>query len=814
MSAPALPSRTSAPSRDSGPAGAIWYGLLVFLGAKALRAMDLAAGSASSSPYEVLPYVLGPDLFVVVGLGLVAHALPRGRRGAKALLGLILAGCGALLAIEVMSHRLTGVGVTWQRLRGDEGATLADLNLLSTEDFAFGALLLGLALLLVPVALALGARLRALAWAGRWPALAGLALAGSLSLGAKTLKGDYVCGLDDNAVLVLALSALLPADQKEAPAQSELLTGAQWELLHRPSRSIAEVKLPHLPDEKLKNVVVILAEGVPYRYTSFGAAGKDTTPRLKERAEREGLLFDRFYAHFHSSIQSIFSLVCSAYPPMYVRDGNVVAKHPRIDCGELSEKLSGGGLDVGLFHGGRFAYYDKLALLGGRGYDVAHDAETLHVRDKKRSLGKWGIDDRALVDATLEWIDELPAGQRFGALLIPITAHYPYTLPRDVKPAFPGEEKANKFASAVHYLDATVDSLIRGLEERGLYEDTLVVYLADHGERVDALATRLQGFRVHYQQNLHVPLVLLNPRLFGAKKEPWQSPRPGGVIDVLPTVLDALGLERDPRHLGHSLLAPDYAPRRVFFGSFHSAKTLVGFAEGDTKFILQLQGRETELYDLNSDPDELHDLSSEQPGVVEAFSKDVLAFYRANQAYFLKMPAIADERETHERVVQSARVTLEDPAEACVLEGDAWRCASLTQAALQQQRRRVDHRNSRCLEIALPPPGQSLRVRIEGDVLPFLSGVRVGVADRDKKGATGAATLRVFVDDEAAGEAKLKGHLKMTWIQLRRPDRSLDLLLSRHPNGPQRLCVLLSDSAWRAIERPEGPLPEELLEQY
>src|SRR5690606_2421724 len=133
-----------------------------------------------------------------------------------------------------------------------------------------------------------------------------------------------------------------------------------------------------------KNVIVVLAEGVPWRYTSFGEGGRDATPNLRRRVEQEGLLFERFYAHYHSSIQSIFSLVCSAYPPLYVREGPVIAQTPRIDCGELSEHLERGGRSVGLFHGGRFAYYDKLSLLGGRGYDVTLDAEGLRERYPKR----------------------------------------------------------------------------------------------------------------------------------------------------------------------------------------------------------------------------------------------------------------------------------------------------------------------------------------------------------------------------------------------------------------------------------------------
>ena len=44
----------------------------------------------------------------------------------------------------------------------------------------------------------------------------------------------------------------------------------------------------------------------------------------------------------------------------------------------------------------------------------------------------WGIDDRAAVAETLRWIDGLDKDERFAALVIPIAAHYPFTLPPDV----------------------------------------------------------------------------------------------------------------------------------------------------------------------------------------------------------------------------------------------------------------------------------------------------------------------------------------------------------------------------------------------
>ena len=212
---------------------------------------------------------------------------------------------------------------------------------------------------------------------------------------------------------------------------------------------------------------------------------------------------------------------------------------------------------------------------------------------------RWGIDDRAMVDAALAWIDSLDPSQRFFAFLVPLSPHYPYKPPRDFGHVIPGTDTQSLFLNAIRYSDETFERLMAGLEQRGLADDTVVFWLADHGNYVDEPARETQGYRLCYESNVRVPFLIINPVMF---PEPETSSRVGSLIDLAPTMLSLLGLPPEETYVGQDLLAPDWEERRVFLASDRGGRRYVGFVEGDHKFIKEIGKPRTEYYDLVNDP--------------------------------------------------------------------------------------------------------------------------------------------------------------------------------------------------------------------
>lgn len=717
-------------------AGPLAYAASMVVFAKLARAFELALRLDSGRPWLLVPAVLGQDIVLVAAIGLLGHALGRLRRPRLRLLLtlLVLAPIALLLPADVVAHLLTGKPITFQRLRGDEGGTLGDLGLIDTGDLIGGCVAITVALGALWPALRYGPRIRWLrSWSRPRPLLITLVAGFAASL-LQTALLPRTQGLTEQPVFVLLQSVF---DRGGLKGLS--LTEKQWRAVHEPGVPISPPPAPRVGEPGPRNVVIFLAEGIPYETTGFApdfAAGTardsrgrsivNPTPNLTRRHAQHGLVFDRYYATWHASIQAIFNIVCSAFPPLA---GDIVRIKPRIDCGEMSEILSANGVTPGLFHGGRFNFYNKLALLGRRGYAIEQDAEEL-AKKSERAEHQWGIDDRAVAEATLAWVDSLPRDQRFAALIIPITAHYPYWTPSDFKRLFKGGSRRDRFLNGVAFQDQVFEQLMRGFEQRGRYDETLFVWLGDHGHYVGEPERITPGLREFYEPNLHTPLVLINPRMFPSTltNAERRSSRLGGHSDLLPTLLGALGLPHDARHQGQDLLARDFQPRRVFFGA-EDGKFL-GFLEGDHKFAVETRSRRSEYYDLAKDPEELSDLSAAHAERMKRYTEDAIAFARGAQARIDAAPVLRETvsvENIYELFLEHVAVTWQRPAErvACAA-GPSARCPELG-PVLRLKTQRMQGEKRRCVMVKVPSEGKLELSIKQRDALELLTGTIVAM---------------------------------------------------------------------------------------
>jgi len=177
--------------------------------------------------------------------------------------------------------------------------------------------------------------------------------------------------------------------------------------------------------------------------------------------------------------------------------------------------------------------------------------------------------------------------------------------------------------------DAAIGTLLAELDKLGLRENTIVVVTADHGEtlsdRHDGVAVDLDGVRTRFhhafgmwEETTRIPILLSLP---GGIPEGRAVDARVTNLDLAPTLLKLLRLERDPRQTGVDLLGPIPERAIVTFGRgsaalFHgryryvereqkAQKWLVGY--GDNKETLMITH---ELYDLVDDPGETKNLAS------------------------------------------------------------------------------------------------------------------------------------------------------------------------------------------------------------
>jgi arylsulfatase len=168
------------------------------------------------------------------------------------------------------------------------------------------------------------------------------------------------------------------------------------------------------------------------------------------------------------------------------------------------------------------------------------------------------------------------------------------------------------YDSEIAWTDAHIGKLLDALRRRGLFDEALVVVTADHGEAFMDRPSRWIGHGDNLHKELvHVPLIVHLPgQSVGERVRDTV-----GTIDVLPTILDVVGAEAasSTEFQGRSLVG-DRSDRPVFSETQRRAHH-EAITQGRWKLIYEPRKGTTALFDIEADPNELHDQSHLHPDV-------------------------------------------------------------------------------------------------------------------------------------------------------------------------------------------------------
>jgi arylsulfatase len=169
----------------------------------------------------------------------------------------------------------------------------------------------------------------------------------------------------------------------------------------------------------------------------------------------------------------------------------------------------------------------------------------------------------------------------------------------------PGDVRylSDLYDEEIGYFDARFAELLEELRSSGLLDESIVIFAADHGEEFLEHG-HVKHCRTLFDTSIRTPLVVRVP---GMKARAVLSPVEN--LDLVPTVLDYLGLDRSPyRFAGRSLrplIEGNAAPARV---QFALQGTLRSASDGRHKLVQDLAADTWALYDLAADPGEKTDV--------------------------------------------------------------------------------------------------------------------------------------------------------------------------------------------------------------
>jgi choline-sulfatase len=166
------------------------------------------------------------------------------------------------------------------------------------------------------------------------------------------------------------------------------------------------------------------------------------------------------------------------------------------------------------------------------------------------------------------------------------------------------------YYACVTYVDRKVGELLDSLEENGFADNTIIVFTSDHGDML--LEKGMVQKRTFYEWSSRVPLIIRFP---DGRRAGETFDQPVNLIDLLPTFLDMAGVAEEERLPvdGRSLMKlmdGSDTENYVTFSEYHSQGSHAAcfmVRQGQYKYVY-IHGYDSQLFDLEPDPDEWHNL--------------------------------------------------------------------------------------------------------------------------------------------------------------------------------------------------------------
>lgn len=415
---------------------------------------------------------------------------------------------------------------------------------------------------------------------------------------------------------------------------------------------------PRAPDEAQRgselraglagsNALLVILDAARAREFGTYAYGRATTPEI-DRIAGEGVVFENAFTPAVYTLGAMASVWTSQYPDRHHSEVSFSARLPRNRL-TLAELLGARGIVSAGFVANAVA-----------GSAFGFDRGFAEFREIFKDLGSGADGFRKVVP---QWLAAHKDG-RFFAYLHFREPHFPYDPPPPYDTRFGPDGPIAKAARAdagwltdfnqgrrrpaageiehlvrlydgnLAFADHELGLLRRQLEEQGLWERTVVIIAADHGEEL--FEHSWIGHNVHlYEESVHVPLIVRFPKGKGPS-----GARVRGLVDLLdvaPTITDILGVSTEsspiPEFQGRSLLpviggAPG---KTALLSRTVWDRPRYALRDDRFKYVYDTRTGDQELFDLAADPQEAHDLVSAEP-LLAAYYREALHQWLAGLA--------------------------------------------------------------------------------------------------------------------------------------------------------------------------------------
>jgi len=363
------------------------------------------------------------------------------------------------------------------------------------------------------------------------------------------------------------------------------------------------------PPSKIRRVILISIDTC--RADHLGCCGypEDTTPNLDVLAA-QGTLFEHAVAPAPLTLPSHSSMLTAMLPHEHGARANVGYRLGNFNL-TLAEVLKDHGFHtVGVVSSSVLSAKFGLA----QGFDEFHDTFT--------GPGIWSTERRAqpTTDIALNALKQ-NADEKFFMFLHYFDPHEEYDPPDEWASRWPD----NPYAGEIAYVDNQIGRIIAHLKKQNLYDSTLLIVTADHGESFGEHGEYTHGYFI-YDTTIRVPLICRMP----GSAQGIRVKDHVGLTDIMPTILSCLGIDQplkgrgtdlSPCLTGQSLPS---TPRPYYCESMIpttlACEPLFGLVRANFKYIETVK---PELYDLQNDSAEQKNLIATHPDKAQQMKRQL-----------------------------------------------------------------------------------------------------------------------------------------------------------------------------------------------
>ncbi|WP_276256566.1 sulfatase-like hydrolase/transferase [Halomontanus rarus] len=393
-----------------------------------------------------------------------------------------------------------------------------------------------------------------------------------------------------------------------------------------------------MPDKP--NVLLVMAD--QWRAEALGCMGDEQvrTPNI-DRFANDGLVFERAYTPnpvcspargslFTGQYPHEHGVISNTYHKLFLPDDRTTIAECFRDAGYETGYIGKWHLD-GTIDGPGYVPPDRRhGFEYWRGFNRGHPHLRGFPNVAPDGSVEWEGDREPDIetDYALEFLDETEGGPSFLTLSWG-PPHTPYEAPAEygelydpdeltLRPNVPDEmadevrENLVEYYGMCTWLDDEFGRLLEGLEERGLADDTVVVFTADHGDMMGGQGRYAKG--VPFEESIHVPLLVrYPPEIEGGRR----STSVVNLIDLMPTLLglcdvavpgSVQGTDRSAHVRGEE---PASSTATYLEGNLPYDDTWRAIRTDECMLAIDRTLTTTHLYDMESDPYQLENLAGD-----------------------------------------------------------------------------------------------------------------------------------------------------------------------------------------------------------